>query len=129
MNTHTTAAIDSHATGAEEECSWCSNEATAFDADGDPACEGCAAAHEREQDAAAASAAIETEDGEYCVYWRSTDEHNGPRGRYATREEAEAVARHSQRKFEGYHPGGSALCGFEVRVLVDGEWSEIEDES
>lgn len=109
-----------------EECSWCSNEATTCDADGDPACEECAAAYEREQDADAELAAVETEDGDFCVYWQSTDENEGPRGRYATLKEAKAVARQSQRRFEEYHPGGSALCGFEVRVLDGDEWSEIE---
>ena len=84
------------------------------------------AAYEREQDADAELAAVETEDGEFCVYWQSTDENEGPRGRYATLEEAKAVARQSQRRFEEYHPGGSALCGFEVRVLDGETWSEIE---
>lgn len=118
-----------HTTDHEEECSWCSREATTLDADGDPACKECAATSGRLRDELAATAARKTEDGRYCVYWRSVDDNDGPRTRYVMREEAEAVARLSQRKFEEYHPGGSALCGFEVRVLVDGEWVEVENES
>lgn len=64
-----------------------------------------------------ADAAVETDDGQYCVYWRSCDEHDGPRQRYATLGEAEACAARAQRGFEQYHPGGSSLCGFEVRDL------------
>lgn len=81
--------------------------------------------YERRRVDDAAAVAFETDEGQFCVYWRSTDEYDGPRQRYATLEDAKAVAAKSQREFEQYHPGGSALCRFEVRVLADnGEWVE-----
>ena len=81
--------------------------------------------YERRRVDDAAAVAFETDEGQFCVYWRSTDEYDGPRQRYATLEDAKAVAAKSQREFEERHPGGSALCRFEVRVLDDnGEWVE-----
>lgn len=61
-------------------------------------------------------------DGEWCVYWSTSLEDDGPRARYATQEAAEAAAELAQAELERRHPGGRMLCGYEVRCLVDGQW-------
>lgn len=67
-------------------------------------------------------------DGEWCVYWETALDDAGPRARYATQEQAEAAAKIANADLRAHNPGGNLLCGFSVRALVDGEWTEIESE-
>lgn len=60
-------------------------------------------------------------DGEWCVYWSTSLDDEGPRERYDTREQAEAACTIANDDLHARHPG-SLLCCFEVRQLVDGEW-------
>jgi len=66
--------------------------------------------------------------GEWCVYWSSAcAEDEGPRSRYATREQAEAAADLHSADLHDAQPG-QLLCGYEVRQLVQGEWVALDGE-
>lgn len=65
------------------------------------------------------------DDGEYCVYWETSLDDAGPRERYATEEQATAAAALANQRLNARHPGGNLLCGFSVRALRDGEWTEV----
>jgi hypothetical protein len=67
-------------------------------------------------------------DGDYCVYWDTALDDSGPRERYASAEAATAAAEIAQRRLEDHHPGGRLKCGYSVRVLMDGEWQQIDSE-
>lgn len=63
-------------------------------------------------------------DGEYCVYFATVSAGDGPRERYATREQAEAAAEKANEALRQTH-GSNLLCGFEARQLIYGEWVAI----
>lgn len=65
-------------------------------------------------------------DGEYCVFWHTVFDESGNEDRYATQEDAEAVAAERDREFAAAHPG-QKIRGYGVRQLVNGEWVTIED--
>lgn len=65
-------------------------------------------------------------DGEWCVYWETALDDAGPRERYTTQEQAEAAAKIANADLRAHNPGGNLLCGFSVRSLVDGVWTESE---
>lgn len=66
--------------------------------------------------------------GTWCVYWRSAiKEDEGPRERYATKEQAEAAVKIASRDLKERNAGGNLLCGFYVRQLVEGEWVQDDD--
>lgn len=64
--------------------------------------------------------------GSYCVYWETALDDSGPRERYADQDAATAAAELANLDLHDANPGTELLCGFVVRELVDGEWSEIE---
>lgn len=64
-------------------------------------------------------------DGEYCVYWSTALEDSGPRERYATAEQAVAAAEKADEELRQKH-WRNLLCGFEARVLADGEWAQLD---
>ena len=76
--------------------------------------------------AAEAQAGEPDPDGAWCVYWETALDDFGPRSRYATQEQAEAAAEIANADLRAANPGGNLLCGFSVRALVDGEWTDIE---
>lgn len=59
--------------------------------------------------------------GAWCVYYCHPDGSHVEE-RYATRDAAEAAAETAQTALEELYPGGRLLCGYEVRVLIDGRW-------
>jgi hypothetical protein len=67
--------------------------------------------------------------GAWCVYWTSAcEEDEGPRERYATREQAEAATALANEDLRRSHPG-TLLCGFAVAHLDDGEWRVIAEQA
>lgn len=71
------------------------------------------------------------DDGEYGVYWASAcSEDERVVARYETVEQANAAAEIKNKGLHEHNPGGSLLCGYEVRQLVsvDGHmrWEAIE---
>lgn len=64
--------------------------------------------------------------GEWCVYWATALDDAGPRERYETAEQARAATRIANKDLRARHPG-NLLCGYEVRQLVDGEWSNLSE--
>jgi len=68
-------------------------------------------------------------DGPWCVYWETALDDAGPRDRYATEEQAEAAAKIANVDLCAHNPGGNLLCGFTVRALVNGIWTESEVQS
>lgn len=67
-----------------------------------------------------------SDDGEYCVYWETVGDDEGPLRRYDSYEAALAVCDQYQREFSARQQ--NALCGYSVRVLVDGKWESAEDD-
>lgn len=71
------------------------------------------------------------QDGNWCVYFDTALEDSGPRARYATRKQAEAACEIANKELREANPssgGTRLLCGYEVRMLEDGEWVDVEDE-
>jgi len=66
-------------------------------------------------------------DGPWCVWWDTSLDDEGPRERYATREQAEARAELLQAELRASQPG-HLLCGHTVRVLVGGRWVDPDEE-
>ena len=64
-------------------------------------------------------------DGEYCIYWQTVGDDPHVVGRYATADEAQAVAEAMARKLHSVHRG-QLLCGYEVRHFEDGEWRPLD---
>jgi len=70
-------------------------------------------------------------DGEWAVYWETVGDDAHVCQRYSTREAAEAVRNQRNREFSAANPSGggtSYLCGYGVRMLVDGKWVASECE-
>ena len=68
-------------------------------------------------------------DGEWCVYWETSLDDEGPRERYASAGQAEAAAQRANAELRANHPGGNLLCAFSARRLVGGEWIAAAEES
>lgn len=66
--------------------------------------------------------------GRWACYWETALDDAGPRSRHATKDAAEAAAELAQLEFEDNNPGGTYLCGYVVRELVDDEWVACDDE-
>jgi len=67
-------------------------------------------------------------DGEYCVYWDTTGDDEGPGKRYASPEAATAAAELANQGLHKHNPGGNLLCGYEPRRLVNGKWIGLDEE-
>lgn len=76
--------------------------------------------------AAMEAEAVEDEDGEFAVYWETVGEDADVVSRHADFEAASAAAQIRQKNLEESNPG-DLLCGYGVRVLVDGEWVETDE--
>jgi hypothetical protein len=66
------------------------------------------------------------DDGEWCVYWYTALDDEGPRERYSSRAAAEAAAELANKRLHAANPG-RLLCGYGVRRLVDGKWVSAEE--
>lgn len=68
-------------------------------------------------------------DGEYCLWWSTVGDDDGPRPakRYATYADAAAACQLAQLELR-VRNRGKLLCGFAVGVLVDGEWQMAHED-
>jgi hypothetical protein len=67
-------------------------------------------------------------EGEYCVYWDTSGDDEGPGKRYASPEAATAAAELANQGLHKHNPGGNLLCGYEPRRLVNGKWIGLDEE-
>ena len=69
-------------------------------------------------------------DGDWCMYWETPLDDAGPRERYKTRSQAEAAAKIANATLRAANPGWNLriFCGFSVRSLVDGVWTESDED-
>lgn len=71
----------------------------------------------------------EDKNGEYAVYWDTVSDGAGVVARYSDLSAAQEVCEQHEREFRSRNPqNGGYLCGYEVRQLVNGEWTKIEQE-
>lgn len=68
----------------------------------------------------------EDPEGEFALYWDTVGDDSGVVARFATREEAEQAA--AAKDWPGPTDHTRYLCGYTVRVLVDGEWANPSEE-
>ena len=64
-------------------------------------------------------------DGEWAVYWETALDDEHVVSRHPTQTAAEAAAALHDQGLKASHPG-SLRCGYSVRKLVDGEWTDTE---
>lgn len=66
--------------------------------------------------------------GEWACYWSTVGDDEHAESRYATREQAQAAVDSANRELDDNNPG-PLLCGYEVRVLDDGRWIRVGEET
>ncbi len=64
--------------------------------------------------------------GEWCVYWATVGDRCHVVDRYATEAAARAACDLADQALARHYPGGSLLCGHQVRRLFGDQWQQPE---